>query len=111
MPVFPAVVDWRMSGAALRGRHRGKTVLLRDMLSSAHYTHPVIDIHTAQSVTGLEREACRLAVLRLEKAGALREITLSRRNRPWETVGLFDLLDNLERLLGPLNRTPKRTRR
>ncbi len=74
-------------------------------------THPVIDIHTAQSVTGLEREACRLAVLRLEKAGVLREITLSRRNRAWETVGLFDLLDNFERLLGSLNRTPKHTRR
>lgn len=73
-------------------------------------THPVIDIQTAQSVTGLEREACRLAVLRLEKAGVLREITLSRRNRAWETVGLFDLLDNFERVLGPLNRTPKGTR-
>ncbi len=73
--------------------------------------HPVIDIQTAQSVTGLEREACRLAVLRLEKAGVLREITLSRRNRAWETVGLFDLLDNFERALGPLDRTPKGTRR
>lgn len=56
--------------------------------------HPVIDIQTAQSVTGLERESCRLAVLRLEKAGVLREITLSRRNRAWETAGLFDLLDS-----------------
>ncbi len=72
--------------------------------------YPVIDIQTAQSVTGLEREACRLAVLRLEKANILREITLSRRNRAWETVGLFDLLDRFERALGPHSRTPPPTR-
>jgi len=48
--------------------------------------------------------------LRLEHAGVLRQTTVGRRNRAWECVGLFDLLDRFERELGPAARTPRPTR-
>src|ERR671918_132481 len=63
-------------------------------------THPVLTLATAQSITGLSDEACRRALNRLEQSGVLHEITAGKRNRVWESVGLFDLLDRLERGVG-----------
>lgn len=72
-------------------------------------THPVLTLATAQSVTGLGDEACRRALNRLEEAGVLRETTAGKRNRVWESVGLFDLLDRLEREVGDGRRAPAQT--
>jgi Fic family protein len=72
-------------------------------------THPVLTLGTAQSVTGLGDEACRRALNRLEEADVLRETTAGKRNRVWESVGLFDLLDELEREVGDGKRAPART--
>ncbi|MEA2364359.1 MAG: hypothetical protein QOD71_3504 [Thermoleophilaceae bacterium] len=72
-------------------------------------THPVLTLATAQSITGLSDEACRRALNRLEQSGVLREATASKRNRVWESVGLFDLLDRLEREVGDGRRAPVRT--
>lgn len=63
-------------------------------------THPVLTLATAQSITGLSDEACRRALNRLEQSGVLSETTAGRRNRVWESVGLFDLLDRFEREVG-----------
>jgi Fic family protein len=71
--------------------------------------HPVLTLATAQSITGLSDEACRRALNRLEQAGVLHETTAGRRNRVWESVGLFDLLDRLEREVGQGRRAPART--
>ncbi len=62
-------------------------------------------------LTGLSDEACRNALNGLEAAGVLHETTASRRNRVWESVGLFDLLDTLEREAGGHGRAPAWTRR
>jgi Fic family protein len=73
-------------------------------------SHPVLTFGTAQQITGLSREACRLALNRLEKAGVLAETTAGRRNRVWESVGLFQILDEIEREAGDPRRTPVATR-
>ena len=72
-------------------------------------THPVLTLATAQSITGLSDEACRRALNRLEQSGVLRETTAGKRNRVWESVGLFDLLDRLEREAGDGRRAPALT--
>ena len=72
---------------------------------------PVIDAAAATTLLGGSTEQARLAITRLEKAGVLRTITNGKRNRVWETVGLFDLLDRFERDLGTPARTPRPTRK
>ncbi len=71
---------------------------------------PIINVKTAAQLLGGSDERARLAILRLEQAGVLRQTTVGRRNRAWECVGLFDLLDRFERELGPVERTPRQTR-
>jgi len=84
--------------------------------SGAHHliellpSHPIVDVKTAAQLLGGTEERARLAILHLEKAGALRQTTAGKRNRAWECVGLFGLLDRFERDLGPVGRTPHPTR-
>jgi Fic family protein len=89
------------------GRPRAASAPRR--LIEALPTHPVLALATAQSITGLSDEACRRALNRLEHAGVLRETTAGKRNRVWESVGLFDLLDRLEREVGDGRRVPAST--
>jgi Fic family protein len=89
------------------GRPRARSAPRR--LIEAIPTHPVLTLATAQSITGLSDEACRRALNRLEQSGVLRETTAGKRNRVWESVGLFDLLDRLEREAGDGRRAPART--
>ncbi len=72
--------------------------------------YPVLTLATAIDITGLSDEACRVALNRLTAVGVLRETTAGKRNRVWESVGLFRLLDGLERELGDPNRAPRPTR-
>ncbi len=72
-------------------------------------SQPIINVKTAAHMLGGSEERARLAILRLEKAGVLRQTAVGRRNRAWECAGLFDLLDRFERELGPAERTPHRT--
>jgi Fic family protein len=55
--------------------------------------HPVVNLHSVQEITGVSAEAARQALNRLEAAGVLRKISVGRRNRAFESVGLFALLD------------------
>jgi Fic family protein len=71
-------------------------------------THPVLTLATAQSITGLSDEACRRALNRLQHSEVLHETTAGKRNRVWESVGLFDLLDRLEREVGHGRRAHRR---
>lgn len=73
-------------------------------------SQPIIDVKTGAQLLGGTEERARLAILRLEKAGVLHQITVGRRNRAWECAGLFDLLDRFEQDLGPTGRTPRSTR-
>jgi len=90
---------------AARPRARSAPRKLIEALPS----HPVLTFQTAMEITGLRREACRLALNRLESAGVLIETTAGKRNRVWESVGLFDLLDELEREAGAPARAPAPT--
>jgi Fic family protein len=82
------------------------------LLIEALPANPIVDQASAEQVTGAGREAVRLALLRLEEAGVTRQLNLGRqRERVWESVGLFDLLDSFEREVGPEHRTPQPTRR
>lgn len=68
--------------------------------------HPVVNLHTVQEITGMSPEASRQALNRLESADVLRSISVGRRNRAFESVGLFALLDAFERDMGPAGRVP-----
>jgi Fic family protein len=73
-------------------------------------SHPITNVKTAARLLGGSEERARLAILRLEQAGVIRQTAVGRRNRAWECAGLFDLLDRFERELGPMERTPRQTR-
>ena len=73
-------------------------------------SHPIVNVKTAARLLGGTEERARQAVVRLERAGVLRQTAVGRRNRAWECVGLFDLLDRFERDLGSPARTPRPTR-
>ena len=73
-------------------------------------SQPIINVKTAAQRLGGTEERARQAILRLEQAGVLRQTVVGRRNRAWECVGLFDLLDRFERELGPAARAPRPTR-
>lgn len=60
---------------------------------------PILSVETAASLLGKSYETARAAVAALEQDGVLAQVTLGRRNRAWECVGLFALVDDLERRL------------
>lgn len=61
--------------------------------------YPILDVGTVEKVASVSNQAARLAVLQLETAGVLRRINTGKRNRAWEAVGLFELVDSGERRL------------
>ncbi len=101
-----AQLQGRWTERAGNPRTGSGTRLLIELLPS----QPVIDVKAAARLLGGSEERARLAVLRLEEAGVLRRTNLGRRNRAWESAGLFELLDRFEHELGPAERTPGGTR-
>ena len=98
--------EWREQAG--RPRRGSATAALIERLAS----HPIIDLRSAQELTSASDEATRLALARLEQSGVLRLTRAgAKRNRAWETVGLFALLDEFERELGSPTRTPRSTHR
>ncbi|MGH3032321.1 MAG: Fic family protein, partial [Gaiellaceae bacterium] len=95
---------WRE--AAGRPRRGSAAAKLIERLPS----HPIVNLPTAMALTRASDEAVRLALNRLEAAGVLRQTTLGRRNRAFECVGLFALLDELERGVAPNGLAPAPTR-
>lgn len=62
-------------------------------------SHPILDAKTAEAIAKVSNEAARQAIERLEDSGILKRLTVGKRNRAWEAVGLFDLLNEFEREL------------
>ena len=91
---------------ALNPRRGSGPLRLIELLPS----QPIINVKTAAQLLGGSEERARLAILRLGTGGVLRQTAVGRRNRAWECVGLFDLLDRFERELRPAERTPHGTR-
>jgi Fic family protein len=101
-----AALQARWIDRAGHPRHNSGPLRLIALLPS----HPIVNVKTAAQLLGGTEERARLSVLRLERAGVLRQTAVGRRNRAWECVGLFDLLDRFERELGSPERSPRRTR-
>lgn len=79
---------------------------------------PVFTINTASRAMGRSWDAVNQAVARLEEAGVVRQVTLGRRNRAYEAVGVFEAMTSYERILasptgdtavaGPVRAVPAR---
>lgn len=60
---------------------------------------PVFTINTASETLHRSWDAVNQAVTRLEQAGVVRQVTIGRRNRAYEVVGLFEAMTAYERIL------------
>ncbi|MGK2877776.1 MAG: Fic family protein [Solirubrobacterales bacterium] len=72
--------------------------------------HPILSLGSAMEITGASDEACRRALNSLERSGVLNERTAGKRNRIWESVGLFALFDEFERENSDRGRAPAASR-
>jgi Fic family protein len=97
-----AELQERWSDLARRPRRGSAAAKLIDALPS----HPVVNLRTAVEITGASEPAVLRAFERLERVDVLRQTSVGRRNRAFECVGLFALMDDFERRLGPAGRTP-----
>jgi Fic family protein len=91
---------WREAAGNPRGGSASAKLI--DALPS----HPVVNLRSAVQITGASEPAILRAFERLEHADVLRQTSVGRRNRAFESVGLFALMDDFERRLGPAGRTP-----
>jgi Fic family protein len=60
---------------------------------------PILRANHAMALTGAGNSAAHKALGDLHGAGVLKQVTVGRRNRAWEAVGLLSLLDEFERRL------------
>jgi Fic family protein len=60
---------------------------------------PVLNIERAAELLKRSQEATRQALNRLEEAGVVQLTTVSKRDRAWESIGVFALVDDMERSL------------
>jgi Fic family protein len=104
--------DWRKK----LGRVRANSAA--DLLVAALPAAPVLTVRGAASLIGRSVQAANEAVSRLEEAGALRQVTVGRRNRAFEAPHLIRAFTELERQLAsptgdtratpPTRRVPQR---
>jgi len=70
-----------------------------DKLIEALPGHPILDVGTAERIASVSNQAARLAMIQLEEAGVIKRINAGKRNRAWEAVGLFEVVEISERRL------------
>ncbi len=69
---------------------------------------PILRVSHVIALTGARTSAAHKALNDLSAAGVLKQVTVGRRNRAWEAVGLLGLVDEFERRLAvPEPGTPK----
>jgi Fic family protein len=69
---------------------------------------PILRVSQVIALTGARTTAAHKAMNDLHAAGVLKQVTVGRRNRAWEAVGLLGLVDEFERRLAiPDTGTPK----
>jgi Fic family protein len=61
--------------------------------------HPILDVSAVEALLDVSNQAARLAIAQLESAKVLQRINTGKRNRAWEAVGLFELVESRERRL------------
>lgn len=81
---------WRLAVGA--PRRDAAAAALIELLPS----HPILDVRTVEQLLHRSNQAARLAMQELQEAGVLKQITAGRRNRAWEAVGLFELINAFE---------------
>jgi Fic family protein len=59
--------------------------------------YPLLDVGTVETIANVSNQAARLALLQLEDGGVVRRINTGKRNRAWEAVGLFEVVEAGER--------------
>lgn len=59
-------------------------------------SQPILGVKEAQELAGASDEAARLALKQLEAAGVVKQISVGKRNRAFEAVGIFELIDRVE---------------
>jgi hypothetical protein len=68
-----------------------------DRIIDALPGHPILDVGTVETIARVSNQAARLALLQLEAGGVVRRINTGKRNRAWEAVGLFEVVEAGER--------------
>ncbi|MDQ3210472.1 MAG: Fic family protein, partial [Actinomycetota bacterium] len=58
-----------------------------------------VSVESVQQLLPVRGEAARTAILRLEEAGVLRQVTIGKRNRAWAAIEVLDLLDDFDSLV------------
>jgi Fic family protein len=71
--------------------------------------YPILDADFAATLTGRSEVAARQALNNLTDTGVLQQVTVGKRNRMWESSGLFALIDEMERELSAGLRGPAAT--
>ena len=90
--------------AALQGRwriaaERPRGASAADKLIALLPAYPIVGLNLTRELLGVSTPAAWGALQRLEGAGVLHQITVGRRNRAYEAVGLFEVVDRFEREL------------
>ena len=91
------LVDLEGTSRAKLGRVRANSAT--DLLVAALPSLPVFSVTTAAAHIGRTFQATSDAVERLREANVVRQVTLGRRNRAFEAVGLFEAFTGFERML------------
>ena len=91
------LIDLEAASRARLGRVRANSAA--DRLVTALPSLPVFSVSTAAAHIGRTFQATSDAVERLRDAGVVRQVTIGRRNRAFEAVGLFEAFTGSERSL------------
>jgi hypothetical protein len=113
------LATWQRDARDALGKVRSDSAAL--LLLESLPSLPVFSITTAAAQIGRTFKATSDAVDRLQAAAVVRQVTLGRRNRAFEAVGLFEAFTGFERVLAspdantaispPLRPVPRRPRR
>lgn len=89
--VFELKARWRkMAGNPRRDSVASVTI-------EALPARPILDASGTARLSGRSEVAARQALNHLTDSGVLTQVTVGKRNRMWESVGLFALIDHMER--------------
>ncbi len=85
--------SWRERAGKPR-RHSGAEALIKALPA-----HPIVTLATATQILARSKQAANEAIALLAKSGVVHPTTLARRNRAWEALEVFDLVNAVEREL------------
>ena len=96
-----SITDLREDWLQRAGQPRAKAAARK--LIEGLIQHPILTVQSAEQIAKVSNEAARLALMRLDKASVVKQITLGKRNRAWAAEEVFDLLDEFDMSIGSLD--------